>query len=72
MKTYASGLLVAALLAGAPAFAQTPAPKPAAVKATIDSGVLVGEGADGVNVFRGVPFAKAPVEDAAEAGQVEL
>jgi para-nitrobenzyl esterase len=60
MKTYASGLLVAALLA-APAFAQTPAAKPAAVKATIDSGVLVGESADGVNVFRGVPFAKAPV-----------
>jgi para-nitrobenzyl esterase len=41
------------------AFAQ--APKPASVKATIDTGVLVGETSDGVNVFRGVPFAKAPV-----------
>lgn len=61
MKTYASGLVLAALLAAAPAFAQTPAPKPASVKATIDSGVLVGESQDGVNVFRGVPFAKAPV-----------
>jgi para-nitrobenzyl esterase len=31
------------------------------VKATVDTGVLVGESADGVNVFRGVPFAKPPV-----------
>jgi len=31
------------------------------VKATIDTGVLVGDSADGVNVFRGVPFAKPPV-----------
>jgi para-nitrobenzyl esterase len=33
----------------------------APVKATIDTGVLVGDSGDGVNVFRGVPFAKPPV-----------
>jgi para-nitrobenzyl esterase len=37
------------------------APKPDAVKVTIDSGALVGESAGGVHVFRGVPFAKPPV-----------
>lgn len=37
------------------------APTPDAVKVTIESGVLVGESAGGVNVFRGVPFAKPPV-----------
>jgi para-nitrobenzyl esterase len=37
------------------------APKPDLVKVTIDSGMLVGESAAGVNVFRGVPFAKPPV-----------
>src|SRR5262245_17297843 len=49
-------------LAGA-ALAQSPAaaPKAPQVKVTIDSGVLVGEVQDGVNVFRGVPFAKPPV-----------
>lgn len=31
------------------------------VKATIDSGVLVGDNGEGVNIFRGVPFAKPPV-----------
>jgi para-nitrobenzyl esterase len=34
---------------------------PAPVKATIDAGVIVGESRDGVDVFRGVPFAKPPV-----------
>jgi len=37
------------------------APTPDSVKVTIDSGVLVGESESGVNVFRGVPFAKPPV-----------
>jgi para-nitrobenzyl esterase len=43
--------------AGSPAAA----PRPEPVKVTIDSGVLVGESTGGVNVFRGVPFAKPPV-----------
>jgi len=34
---------------------------PEPVKVAIDSGVLVGESTGGVNVFRGVPFAKPPV-----------
>ena len=38
-----------------------PAPTPESVKVTIDSGVLVGETTGGVDVFRGVPFAKPPV-----------
>jgi len=33
----------------------------APVKATLDTGVLVGESDNGVNVFRGVPFAKPPI-----------
>jgi para-nitrobenzyl esterase len=33
----------------------------APVKVTIDSGVLAGESVDGVNVFKGVPYAKPPV-----------
>jgi len=37
------------------------APTPDAVRVAIDSGDLVGESAGGVNVFRGVPFAKPPV-----------
>lgn len=60
MKGYISGVIGLAVLASVAAVAQTPA-KPANVKATIDSGVLVGETVDGVNMFRGVPFAKAPV-----------
>ncbi|HEY8538990.1 MAG TPA: carboxylesterase family protein [Steroidobacteraceae bacterium] len=52
-------LAAAALVAGA-ALAQT-APKPTPVKVTIDTGVLVGESVDGVNVFRGVPYAKPPI-----------
>lgn len=35
--------------------------QPARVKVTIDSGMLVGQSRDGVNIFRGVPFAKPPV-----------
>jgi len=61
MKRYWTGLVAATLLAS-PALAQTPAAaKPTPVKATIDSGILVGESTGGVNYFRGVPFAKAPV-----------
>jgi para-nitrobenzyl esterase len=62
MKRYWAGLVAATLLV-TPAFAQTPstAAKPGPVKATIDSGILVGESVDGVNYFRGVPFAKPPV-----------
>lgn len=37
------------------------APMPDAVRVTIDSGTLVGASLDGVNVFRGVPYAKPPV-----------
>ncbi len=61
MKRLIAGALSLTALATAVAFAQTPAPKPAQVKATIDAGVLIGETQDGVNVFRGVPFAKPPV-----------
>ncbi|HVY87486.1 MAG TPA: carboxylesterase family protein [Hyphomonadaceae bacterium] len=61
MKRFAAVMLAAGVLI-APAMAQAPAaPKPTPVKATIDTGVLVGESQDGVNVFRGVPFAKPPV-----------
>lgn len=52
-------LAAAAMIAGA-ALAQT-APKPTPVKVAIDTGVLVGETVDGVNVFRGVPYAKPPI-----------
>jgi para-nitrobenzyl esterase len=34
---------------------------PTLVRATIDNGVIVGSVADGVNVFKGVPFARPPV-----------
>ena len=62
MKTYISGLVGLIALVAMPAAAQTPgANRPQPVKATIDSGVLVGETKDGVNTFRGVPFAKPPV-----------
>jgi para-nitrobenzyl esterase len=44
-----------------PAAAAKSAEQPASVKVTIDSGVLVGQSRGGVNVFRGVPFAKPPV-----------
>jgi para-nitrobenzyl esterase len=58
MTRHLAVLFAASFLAG-PALAQPPAMK--TVKATLDSGVLVGESKDGVNVFRGVPFAKPPV-----------
>lgn len=62
MKAHVSAVGGALLLAAIPMLAQTPAvSKPEPVKVTIDSGVLVGETRDGVNVFRGVPFAKPPV-----------
>jgi para-nitrobenzyl esterase len=61
MKRLLGGIAAATLLLAAPAISQTTAPKPAQVKATIDTGVLVGETGDGVNIFRGVPFAKPPV-----------
>lgn len=61
MKKRWAGLLVAAAIV-APALAQpTAPPKPTPVKATIDSGVLVGETREGVNYFRGVPFARPPI-----------
>jgi para-nitrobenzyl esterase len=60
MKRYLiSGLLCAAAVGGVSA--QSPPAKPTPIKVTIDSGVLVGEILDGVNVFRGVPYAKPPI-----------
>jgi len=52
-----SALLVALVSAsiGATASLVNPA------KVTVDSGVLVGEAKDGVNSFKGIPFAKPPV-----------
>jgi para-nitrobenzyl esterase len=62
MKGYVSGLSALLILAATPSLAQTPgANRAQPVKATIDAGVLVGETRDGVNTFRGVPFAKPPV-----------
>jgi para-nitrobenzyl esterase len=64
MKRYLTTfVLTATLTAAGAAHSQVTAPpaKPASVKVTIDSGVLVGEVQNGVNVFRGVPFAKPPV-----------
>lgn len=62
MKTHLlMSVLSATVLASASVQAQSQAAKPTPVRATIDSGVLVGETHDGVNVFRGVPYAKPPV-----------
>jgi para-nitrobenzyl esterase len=61
MKHYWTGALTAAALVASPAFAQSQQNQLPPVKVTIDSGVLVGQVEDGVNVFRGVPFAKPPV-----------
>src|SRR5690348_107536 len=77
MRLLFSGLVSIAALAATNATAQTPTPatpaaqapaaaaparaKPEIAKVTIDTGVLVGESKDGVNVFKGVPFAKAPI-----------
>jgi para-nitrobenzyl esterase len=60
MKRMIAALLGFSALA-AVAVAQTGAAKPENVKVKIDAGTLVGETKDGVNIFRGVPFAKAPV-----------
>jgi len=54
-----SVLSVALLGASLMAAAGTTAP----VKVSIDSGTLVGTSKDGVNSFKGIPFAKAPVGD---------
>jgi para-nitrobenzyl esterase len=62
MKRMIAALLGFSALA-AVAVAQTGAAKPENVKVKIDAGTLVGETKDGVNIFRGVPFAKAPVGD---------
>ena len=56
MRSFIAGLIAATLL-GAGAQAAEP------VKVKIDSGALVGSSDDGVNVFKGVPFAKPPVGD---------
>lgn len=61
MKRYMIGMMGVAALAATPAMAQSQQNKLPSVKATIDSGVLVGQVENGVNVFRGVPFAKPPV-----------
>ena len=61
MKHYWTGALTAAVFVASPAFAQSQQNKLPSVKVTIDSGVLVGQVEDGVNVFRGVPFAKPPI-----------
>jgi para-nitrobenzyl esterase len=47
-------VLVSAMLAATPGFADP-------VKVTIDAGALIGESKDGVNSFRGIPFAQPPV-----------
>lgn len=56
MKYLIAGLTAAACVNFTTATAET---EP--VKATFDAGVLVGENKDGVNYFRGVPFAKPPI-----------
>ena len=64
MKHYLMGAAVAlGMLGTGPVLTQTtaPAPRPIPAKVTIDSGALVGEAIDGVNVFRGVPYAKPPI-----------
>ncbi|WP_374576525.1 carboxylesterase/lipase family protein [Phenylobacterium sp.] len=54
MKTWLGGLVAALALAGAAHAQEGP-------KARIDSGVLAGATAEGVSVFKGVPFAAPPV-----------
>jgi len=55
----ATTLVTASVLAQMPAQARKATP----TKVTIDAGVLLGESSDGVNVFRGVPYAKPPIGD---------
>jgi para-nitrobenzyl esterase len=57
MKLSYNTLCVSAALALAAPFATIAAP----VKVAIDAGVLVGDSTNGVNSFKGVPFAKPPV-----------
>jgi para-nitrobenzyl esterase len=61
MKQHRALVLAGAILLAGSANAQSTAPKPTPVKVTIDTGVLVGELSNGVNVFRGVPYAKPPI-----------
>lgn len=63
MKRSIRYLIAAAALVATPAISQNGAatPKPVTVKVTLDTGVLVGQVEEGVNVFRGVPFAKPPL-----------
>jgi para-nitrobenzyl esterase len=56
MKRIFAGVLALGLLAAGAAHA-------APVKAKVAQGVVVGEAADGVAVFRGIPFAAPPVGD---------
>jgi para-nitrobenzyl esterase len=72
MKLQISGLLGVVALAALPAVAQQAPAKPPSVKAQLDSGVIVGETIGGVNYFRGVPFAKAPVGDLRWKAPVKL
>ena len=52
---------IAAAIVGALVFASAAQAEP--VKVRIDSGVLVGTSEEGVNAFKGAPFAKPPVGD---------
>lgn len=56
MKAITLGIVAANFVLGSASIA-------APVKVAIDSGVLIGESTDGVNSFKGVPFAKAPIGD---------
>src|SRR5689334_13535549 len=53
MKAFSIGVMAA--------FALAAAARAEPVKLKTDSGVLVGASEDGVNTFKGVPFAKPPV-----------
>ena len=62
MAAAANAQTPAASATATPAAPAAPArPKAEQVKVTIDSGVLIGDTKDGVNTFKGVPFAKAPI-----------
>lgn len=64
MRKLLAGLAPALLFAATAALSQpapSPAPKPPLVKARLDSGMIVGDVENGVDVFRGVPFAKPPI-----------
>jgi para-nitrobenzyl esterase len=63
MQASFRNLACAAILAGAvpiAGLAQAPA-RPEPVKATIDAGVIVGESANAVTYFRGIPYAQPPI-----------